>query len=64
MITTHCRSCGAPIIWMKTKRGKSMPVNAAPSLEFGQVLPEYDPTKHVSHFATCPNAAKHRKAKP
>lgn len=25
---THCRACGAPIIWIKTPAGKSMPCNA------------------------------------
>ncbi len=59
----HCRSCGAPIVWVKTKLGKHMPVEAEPSVEFAQMIIEYDPTKHVSHFATCPNAAKHRKTK-
>lgn len=27
---TACRSCGAPIVFIKTKAGKSMPCNAAP----------------------------------
>ena len=59
----HCRSCQAPIVWMKTKLGKSMPVDATES-KFESGDKEYDPTRHVSHFATCPNAAKHRKSKP
>lgn len=25
-----CRGCGAPIYWVKTKAGKSMPVNTTP----------------------------------
>lgn len=44
----NCRSCGARVFWIKTVAGKNMPV---------------DPDG-TSHFATCPNAAKHRKAKP
>jgi hypothetical protein len=26
----HCRSCGRPIIWCLTTRGKTMPVDAEP----------------------------------
>jgi hypothetical protein len=40
-----CRSCGASIYWILTASGKRMPV---------------DPDG-TSHFATCPNAAHHRK---
>ena len=40
-----CRSCGAPITWVKTESGKWMPL---------------DPDG-TSHFATCPDAAKWRK---
>lgn len=27
---TKCRSCGAPIVWIKTLAGKSMPCDATP----------------------------------
>ena len=27
---TRCRSCGAPIVWILTRAGKSMPCDAAP----------------------------------
>jgi hypothetical protein len=40
-----CKSCGAGIHWIKTAKGKNMPV---------------DPDG-TSHFATCPNADQHRK---
>lgn len=40
-----CRSCQAPIFWVKTASQKNMPV---------------DPDG-TSHFATCPEAAKHRR---
>lgn len=30
MRVTACRSCGDPIVWIKTKAGKSMPCNALP----------------------------------
>jgi len=41
-----CKSCGAPIYWVKTKNGKRMPVNAK---------------RPTSHFATCPQANRWRK---
>lgn len=28
---SECRSCQAPIVWTVTRRGKRMPVDAAPS---------------------------------
>lgn len=40
-----CKSCEAPIFWVKTAAGKNMPVDVA---------------THESHFATCPNADTHR----
>jgi hypothetical protein len=76
VIRSRCNSCGAPILWAITSTGKRMPVDAEPS-PVGNVLlivrsgeeprAEVVPrgTKsnllRVSHFATCPNSAKHRK---
>lgn len=57
---TRCRSCCAMIIWFTTESGKNMPVDAhtvEPDDE------ELDLTRHVSHFATCPNSAQHRKSR-
>lgn len=42
-----CRSCGASIQWIKTTKGKNMPVNA----------------DGTSHFATCPQAGNWRRGK-
>ena len=54
-----CKSCDALIVWMKTKTGANMPVNAK-SAKFGDTI--YDASAgHISHFATCPNASLHRK---
>lgn len=41
----HCKSCGVPINWVKTKAGKFMPLelNGTP------------------HWATCPDAKKFKK---
>ena len=41
----RCRSCEAPIWWVKTERGKNMPVNA----------------DGTSHFSSCPEANKWRR---
>jgi hypothetical protein len=64
-----CRSCGAPILWVFTEGGKRMPVDAKPAS--GLVLDDPEsptPTARIrrvytSHFATCPQAAQHRKAR-
>jgi hypothetical protein len=63
---TNCRSCGAKIVFLLTQKGRNIPVN--PNLD----KPEHkvrdndmylDTQRHISHFATCPNASKHRKSK-
>ena len=56
----HCRSCQARIVWLRTKAGKRIPVDAG-TVEAG--AKEYDPKRHISHFATCPEAAKFRRGK-
>lgn len=52
-LTEQCRSCGAPIVWLPTRTGKTMPVDMA-TVRPGDAL--FDHTRHVSHFATCPQA--------
>lgn len=56
---SRCTSCRAAIVWLRTVNGNRMPVDAA------TVKPddtEYNgKAGHVSHFATCPDAAKHRR---
>jgi transposase len=50
------RFTGAVIF--ETEAGKNMPVDA------DTVEPEddeYEPPRHVSHFATCPQSAQHRR---
>lgn len=72
-----CKSCGAPVIWAKTAAGRLAPYDAAASRDVpkgyrivagvseyvkdntGTMFP-LEPL-HTSHFATCPNAARHRK---
>jgi hypothetical protein len=57
-----CRSCQRKIVWLKTSRQKPIPVDAD-GVNEGDVW--FDPKngRHVTHFATCPNADKHRKPK-
>ena len=40
----NCKSCGAPVYWITSKNGK----------------PTIWDKNGVSHWATCPNAAKHK----
>lgn len=42
----ECRSCGSPVLWCTTRKGKKMPVDPP-------TIPEVATT---SHFATCPQA--------
>jgi hypothetical protein len=53
----NCRSCGAAIVFLRTKGGKSIPVNAATVKPGEQV---FDAEIHRTHFADCPNAKQHR----
>lgn len=53
-----CRSCGAAIVWLGTKAGKSMPVNAD---TFAPGDTQYDGARHKSHFATCPQGNQWRR---
>jgi len=76
MEVAQCKSCGARIIWTLTMKGKRMPVDADPVENGNIALVEgenvvtstvVEPARvpgvllYVSHFATCPNAAQHRK---
>ena len=56
--TVPCRSCGEYIVFLPTKSGKQMPVDAESVTEGDS---EFDASTHVSHFSTCPDAGKFRK---
>ena len=70
---TRCKSCQAPITWVKTKAGKSMPLDEVPTEKGNMVcedgkafaVTEMDRSLgkqiYTSHFATCPNADGWRK---
>lgn len=71
-----CASCQAPIFWVRTPKGKSMPLDFTPDpdgnvvirdrlahvLKAGELLVQGE-RRFTSHFATCANAAQHRKPK-
>ncbi len=59
-MSAQCKSCGAFIIWLTTKGGKSMPVDYD-TFNTGDPRVFTPDLGHQSHFATCPNADKHRK---
>lgn len=66
-----CKSCGAAIVWAKTKAGKHMPMDPEPEqllVEIGtgtdgeRIWPVVEVRKAWrSHWATCPQAAEHRR---
>ena len=73
----HCRSCNAPIYWLKHhETGKLAPICAEPS-ENGNLIVDLDAgtyavspknlyvqddrRRHLNHFADCPNASTHHK---
>lgn len=49
-LKTKCCDCGEPIVWLKTKLGKNIPVNPD-SVDVGEKL--YDRLRHETHFVTC-----------
>lgn len=48
--TVKCRACGADIVFMKTAKGKIIPVNADTVSDGDE---QFDYKRHTSHFATC-----------
>lgn len=79
MKTTHCKSCGAAIVFARTKDLRLMPIDAEPAPDGTIVVVEtergleafFPPAwampgepRHKSHFATCPSAGQHRKPRP
>lgn len=79
MERSKCKSCDKPIVWLKHETtGKNHPVDADPSSMGNLVIDVENGTyrqakegeqfpagvwQYMSHFATCPDAAKFRKPK-
>ena len=74
-----CKSCGRPIFFALTAKGRRMPLDADP-VAGGNVLVTQDGEDlraavvdsasqpvtrplYRSHFVSCPNAARHRRAR-
>ena len=59
---SNCRSCKAEILWIKVD-GKIIPLNSKPEKRYVEV--DFGSFKlcntYITHFATCPDAAKFRK---
>ena len=67
--SAYCRSCGASIEWVRTTKGKMMPLDAAGTPDgnvtvvdgVAHVHPGKGQGDRTSHFVTCPNALDWRK---
>ena len=72
---SKCRSCKAEINFVRTEKGKLLPIDPV-AVPYGNIAVTADgdpPSAHFvkpsmernfrAHFATCPEAAKHRKVK-
>ena len=58
--TMKCKSCGKEITFLRTDKGKAIPVDK----DTVNAADEYfDRDRHVTHFRTCPEAGKFRKVK-
>ncbi len=72
-MSNRCKSCGAKIVWCKTINGKMIPVNLDSLTESDKALLldrwrkgddtplDFNVHAHITHFATCPQAAEHRR---
>ena len=58
--TMKCKGCGREIVFLRTATGTAIPVNK----ETTDSVDEYfERDRHVTHFRTCPEAAKFRQVK-
>lgn len=55
-----CKSCGKEIVFLRTEKGKYIPINADSSASEDIY---FNKDRHISHFADCPAADKFRKVK-
>ncbi len=58
--TVACKGCGDDIVWLKTMKGKNIPVDADTVVSNEEI---FDKDTHTCHFETCPNAAQFRRKK-
>jgi len=74
-MSSVCRTCEAPILWAETPYGRPMPLDADPhpdgkwtfvagkAWQAGEEDRRLHRPLRKSHFATCPNASQHRRAR-
>lgn len=58
--TVPCKGCGDEIVWLKTQKGKNIPVDADTVTSGDEI---FDRNVHTCHFETCPNASQFRRKK-
>lgn len=64
-----CRTCHEPIEWARTETGARIPLNLTASPDAANIVLEAGVARvvaagagtHIAHFATCPQAADHRR---
>lgn len=71
-MSDSCKSCGQPIVWALTTKGRRMPIDPEPVAGGNVDVAVIAGVRHaigtapgegthVSHFSSCPDAARHRK---
>lgn len=55
MLLRTCKTCGRPIVFLKTAKGRRCPVNPH---TIKHEFEKFDPTKHEAHGDTCPRGSK------
>lgn len=74
MNTVPCSSCGAPMLFVKTSKGKMIPLDPEPCPDGNIFLADgiayftkkgdlFTAPAYKSHSATCSNSLQHRKPK-
>ena len=59
---SHCRSCHAPVYWVRTPSGRPMPVSVNTDVAAECSAPTLTATGcGVAHWADCPTADQHRR---
>lgn len=58
---SHCKKCGAPLLWVKTTRGANAPLDAV--MIVGIDADGVSHRVYLNHFSTCPHADDVRREK-
>ena len=67
---SNCKGCGAAIIWIKTEKGKNMPIDGKPIKVYVKADIPTGPlgaytlvNAHLPHWGTCPKVSEFKKKK-